>query len=400
MILTGVLVFMALMLRDLNAVAPLITMFFLITYTMINVVVLIEQYLGLVSFRPTFRIPILIPFLGTVGCIFAMFIVNPTFGIIAVAIVLAIYAYLIQRKLKAPFGDVRSGLFEVIAEWAARKVNEINVRSARTWKANILVPTVNAARLQRLFYLIRDLTAPGGLLKIVGLSDDEQTTGKMVTELPRVTKEFKEEGIFSSWTVITASTFGDNLKAGVETFGGTFFKPNTMVLDMPETEAEEDEVEEIISVCRGQDIGVLLIDESKEKQLGLKKKVNVWFNDRGPDWELSMDLGNQDLAVLYGFKLAENWDAELNFLAKVSQSDQKSRAIEFLKQVGESARIEQASHYSVIWDLDQTMTYPSADIHFLPMPESFSFNRLRQITETIDATCIYSLDSGQENALV
>lgn len=33
--------------HDLNALAPLVTMFFLITYGMLNVVVLIEQSLGL-----------------------------------------------------------------------------------------------------------------------------------------------------------------------------------------------------------------------------------------------------------------------------------------------------------------------------------------------------------------
>ena len=48
------MVFLALLLRDLNAIAPLVTLFFLITYAMINVVVIIEQNLGLISFRPLF----------------------------------------------------------------------------------------------------------------------------------------------------------------------------------------------------------------------------------------------------------------------------------------------------------------------------------------------------------
>ena len=51
MLITGGIVFATLLMRDLNAIAPLITMFFLITYAMLNVVVLIEQSLGLVSFR-------------------------------------------------------------------------------------------------------------------------------------------------------------------------------------------------------------------------------------------------------------------------------------------------------------------------------------------------------------
>ncbi|MCO4745872.1 MAG: Na-K-Cl cotransporter, partial [Proteobacteria bacterium] len=57
MMVTGVLTVLCIMVRDLNAIAPLVTMFFLITYCMINVVVLFEDGLGLVSYRPTLRVP-------------------------------------------------------------------------------------------------------------------------------------------------------------------------------------------------------------------------------------------------------------------------------------------------------------------------------------------------------
>ena len=39
-------------------------MFFLITYAVINLVMLIESSLGLVSFRPTLQLPRVVPLLG------------------------------------------------------------------------------------------------------------------------------------------------------------------------------------------------------------------------------------------------------------------------------------------------------------------------------------------------
>ena len=57
MLVTAGIVLGALLLRELNAIAPLITMFFLITYAMVNVIVLVVQRLGLVSFRPLLPIP-------------------------------------------------------------------------------------------------------------------------------------------------------------------------------------------------------------------------------------------------------------------------------------------------------------------------------------------------------
>ena len=77
MIFTGLIVLAALFIRDLNAIAPLITMFFLITYATVNLVVFIEQSLGLISFRPLLRVPRLVPLLGAIGCFVAMFIIAP-----------------------------------------------------------------------------------------------------------------------------------------------------------------------------------------------------------------------------------------------------------------------------------------------------------------------------------
>ena len=120
MLITGGMVFLAMLLRDLNAIAPLVTLFFLITYAMLNVVVIIEQKLGLISFRPIFPVPRWIPWVGLITSIFAMFIINPTLSLISVVVVIAVYGILTQKKLITPFEDVRSGIFISFAERVAK----------------------------------------------------------------------------------------------------------------------------------------------------------------------------------------------------------------------------------------------------------------------------------------
>jgi amino acid transporter len=56
-IFTAVIVELSLILGNLNALAALITMFFLVTYGVINLVVFIQQSMKIISFRPTFKIP-------------------------------------------------------------------------------------------------------------------------------------------------------------------------------------------------------------------------------------------------------------------------------------------------------------------------------------------------------
>ncbi len=150
----------ALALRELNAIAPLITMFFLITYAMLNVVVLIEQRLGQVSFPPLLRIPPSVALTGAVGCSVTMFIINPLFSLLAIVIVVLVYGYLNRRQLNAPYGDVRSGLFRAVAEWGVKKATRVQGTDERSWKPNLLIPVEDATELRGTFLLIHDLASP------------------------------------------------------------------------------------------------------------------------------------------------------------------------------------------------------------------------------------------------
>ena len=397
MLLTGAIVLGALMLRNLNAVAPLITMFFLITYAMINIVVLIEQHLGLVSFRPLFRLPRFVALIGAAGCIFAMFVVNPLFSIISLIIVVVLHALLIRKHLRAPFGDMRSGLFVAVAEWAAKKASDLTASRERSWKANLLVPVEASQQVRDAFEVVRNISYPSGFLKIVGLTGRKDET-TLAEELSDVAEEFHDAGLFASWTVITAATFGENLQAGIETFAGAFFKPNVVLLTMPQDESRASEVKAVLDTCRERQIGVLLLHDYPRQGKNGPTAVNVWFADRGPEWKLEMDLGNQDLALLVGYKLMRNWNIELRLVAEVSEARRKEAAQDFLRLLSQTARIPDASTAAVAGHSDEAA--PSADLHIFPMPDPVDFSQLRQRSRDFKAACIFVLDSGQESALV
>lgn len=85
-------------------------------HCMINVVLLIEGGLGLVSYRPTLQVPRIVP----------------TIGLISVAMTLAVCLSIRQRGVEQGVkGDVRSGIFVAFAEWAAGKVTPEDLDSVR-----------------------------------------------------------------------------------------------------------------------------------------------------------------------------------------------------------------------------------------------------------------------------
>lgn len=397
--LTGVIVFAALMLRDLNAVAPMITLFFLITYSMINVVVLIEQSLGLVSFRPTLRLPRIIPLAGATGCLFAMFIVNPAFSLVAVTVVLLFYGLLVRRSLDAPFGDVRSGLFVAVAEWAAKRVTDLPATQERAWKPNLLVPVVDTRDLRGTFRFLHNVTHPKGTIRLVGVSMNERGTnsGGSIKDLAHA---FRQEGVFATWSTIDSDEFREGLAAGMDTLGGAFFRPNILFLTLPKNEDHAGDLQALIQKASRNELGVLLFADHPQAKLGRRRTINLWIRDRSPEWRLSMDIGNLDLGILVSYKLLRNWQGKINLLTAVEDEGQLEKAETFLRSLTEVARIPDAEIHVGHGDFSTFLAEaPQGDISVFGLPEAVDFDQLKELRDGANSACIFVQDSGQENAL-
>jgi amino acid transporter len=399
MMVTGALIFGSLLVRDLNAIAPLITMFFLVTYAMICAAVLIEQSLDLVSFRPRLKIPLWVSFLGLVGSLLAMFIINPTISLVALVVTLGFYVVLARRQLDAPFEDVRSGMFVALAEWAAKKVTELPTMQERAWKPNLLVPVETSSDLRGSFLTIQDLTHPQGSVKIVGLSPNGQPE-VLDRQIDTLTHSFRDRGIFASATVIDAGGFADGMRAGMQALRGAFFRPNIVFLRMPDSPEREQDYHSIIREADREEVGTLLYAPHPRAALGQRQTINVWIKDRSPDWRLSMQIGNLDLALLTGYKLSENWNARMRVVTAVADADEAEKAQDFLEKLIDLGRFEGAE--AVVGTspfTDYIHEAPQADLNIFGLQPEPDFGTIRQLVEDTDSTCMFVRDSGRESAL-
>lgn len=95
---------------DLNAVAEVISMFFLIAYGMINLSAFVESRSANPSFRPRFRaFHWTLAGAGAGGCLIAMVKINETYALIALAICGLLYFYLKKIDIKTNWGDAKRG---------------------------------------------------------------------------------------------------------------------------------------------------------------------------------------------------------------------------------------------------------------------------------------------------
>jgi len=394
----GTLLFGGLSGNGLNRIAPLMTMFFLITYVVLNVVVLLEQSLELTSFRPMFQIPRLVPLIGLVGSIFAMYLINPTFSLIATVIILMLYEYLTRQQLTAPWSDVRSGMFVTLAEWAAKRVLSLPSGQERAWKPSLLVPVQSSAALRYSYRLLEAITQPNGSLHIVGGYTSGQR--EQIEGLRAYEQAFAKDGIFARVALLETRRFHYTLQTAMEMSTSAFFSPNTLFLPIL-PDSDEEKLQFIVDRTVENQLGVILYIDNPDTALGREQIINVWMREQSPDWQIGLHLPNLDLSLLMAYQLARNWRGQINLITVVADDSQRGNAELYLRQLMDLGRMPSGTKPIVATgSLDAFLERaPQADVNIFGLQTHVNLAFIQRMMTQTESSCIFVRDSGHESAL-
>ncbi|RMF01867.1 MAG: Na-K-Cl cotransporter [Chloroflexi bacterium] len=382
----------------LNTIAPLMTMFFLIVYAVLNGVVLMEQMIGLVSFRPLFRVPVWVPLVGLAGCLGSMFLIAPLFSLVAVIVIVLLYITLSRRQLRAPWSDVRSGLFVTVAEWAAKRVFSMPDSQERAWRPSLLVPVDSPQPLRGSYRFLKAFTYPRGSVHILGMYQDGQK--QQVQELESFENTFANDGIFSRVALVSAPDFVSGLRTGMEVLRMAFFRPNILFLPIrPDT--NESALQQVLRYTKDNKMGVILYAKHPEISLGYEKVINVWIRDQSPEWEVGLRLSNLDLALLLAYKLARNWQGRINLITIVSDPNEVANGEKFLADLTDIGRMPRTTQTFVRAGTftEWLPQMPQADLNIFGLQQKINLQFVNNMVTATDSSCIFVRDSGEESAL-
>ena len=379
---------------SLDAIAPIITSFFIMTYLAINGVVYLEQSLGMISFRPSFRIPHWVALLGVGLCLVGLGLASPFGGVLELGIVVGIYAMLSRRNLETPWETVRSGIAVTLAAWAARKATHIE-RSERAWKPDLLVPVSTIRQAEDMIPLVEALTRRNGSIRWVGLGPREELS----TGLPEVVDKELSAGLQATWTRLQTDNYMEGVGLAMDALRGALFPPNLVVVD--ERKVNDEEVAAYMVHARRLAVGMALWQPHPTQPTAPARSVDVWLSDRSPDWKLELHVANLDLPVLVGFLLSQAWGAELRLVTAVRDPAQVADARRFLLRLVDLARLpaDTQVHVGEGDFLGALARAPAADLHLFGMPPVIAKQRLVDVQEACGGATLWLLDSGRESAL-
>lgn len=303
-LLTMGLALVAVYLGNLNIIAPILTMFFLTTYGVLNAAAGIERILDSPSFRPAFKVHWSLSILGALGCISVMFLINAPATVSAFVFVIIIFIWLQKREMQTAWGDVRKGLWMALIRAGLMRIT-IDTDS-KTWRPNPLVLSGAPTKRWHLIEFANSITHNRGILTIASVLPGENIQPERLRKMEDNIRDYISKRSIQGLTrVVSASNSFEGAKELVKSYGLGALVPNTIILGDSENEEIRDQYCDMIDYFHRLKRNIVIIHDNKDDIYGNRKKIDLWWGGL---------KGNGGLMMILAYLLQSSrpwWDAEV-----------------------------------------------------------------------------------------
>ena len=227
----------------MNAIAPVVTIFFLLAYFAVNLSCLALDLASAPNFRPTFKyFSWHTALLGAVGSIIMCFIVSPAFASIAIGILLGLLAMLHLRDFpRASWGSISQALiFHQVRKYLL--LLDPRKEHVKFWRPQMLLLVANPRSSITLIDVVNDMKK-GGLFIVGHVTTTESSDGSTdvcALEYPHWVTLIDQMKIKAFVDVTSAKSIRDGATHLMRLSGLGGLRPNTVILGFYDDVAPED----------------------------------------------------------------------------------------------------------------------------------------------------------------
>lgn len=321
---------------NLNFVAPIISMFFLNTYGMINLTAGIERLTGNPSFRPQIRIPWPISILGALGCYGAMFLINWVATIIAIVVSFGIFFYLARKAVQRTWGDVWNGWWFTLSRYAL-----LNLKSrawhVKNWRPNLLVFTGQPYNREQLVDVSEWLSMGKGIVTftqlIIGDIHELADRGMRDTAKKHIRKYIRRYRMTAFAEAELVNDFRQGVLTVAQSHGIAGLEPNTIFMGWSRDPSGREREMHLLRDLYELHKSVLFLHFDRDSLFGNHKQIDVWWRGRSRNAELMLLLAH--LISRHRFW----YQAKIRLLQIVDQEKGREQAQTHIQEMLRSVRV-------------------------------------------------------------
>ncbi|MBT8191792.1 MAG: amino acid permease [Acidimicrobiia bacterium] len=329
-------------LGDLNLIAPIVSMFFLISYGLLNYATFYEARAASPSFRPRFRFfDKRLSLLGALLCLATMMAINPVAGGAAAVVMFLIYRYLSTRDHQTRWADsARAHYFQRVREAIGALREEPD--HPRSWRPQILAFSADQVRRRRLLRFATWFEGGSGLTGTVQIivGSGAQKRREVEEAQAQLTAQIRSVGVAVHGRTILAPDAREAMPVIVQSFGFGPVRTNTVLFGWPE-QPSPDRVAGFVQGVRDVarlGVNTVILSSGDEAWAALEgvapsdRRIDVWIEPEGDSSRLA-------LLAAYLFTRTSDWRRATIRAIGEPPADDEEAAVRSLQDRVDSARI-------------------------------------------------------------
>ncbi len=299
-LVTSVIAFVFVALGNVNAVASIITMFFMVTYGSLCLISFLNHFGSSPSYRPSFKSKWYISLTGFVISVWVMFKINALFAILSLVFISGIYLYINHyHQSRKGFASIfANALFQLNKNLQILIQKKQTKKENREWRPSAICISKDSFKRDKAFRLLNWISYKYGfgtyLHHIVGYYS-ASTAVKARNELKRLLDHVDsvENHVYIDTLISPSNTSA--IAQAIQIPGIAGMENNMVIFEYDKQQPSN--LEEIIdnfALVNSGDFDICILGSSN-KEIPFKKGIHIWIN--------SMDTANANLMILLGFIL-------------------------------------------------------------------------------------------------
>ena len=285
-------------LGDINAIAPILTMFNLSTYALLNLSAGLESTMDNPSWRPTFRVKAVFSFLGFSLCTGAMFMISPGWTFAALGCEFLIWWCAKRRAMRARWGDMRTGLYVAISRFAMLKLEGMEP-DLRNWRPDVLAFAGLPLKSPDVVDLAKAISGGRGMVTLASVVPPAAGGAGRENELAAILRAgAAKRGLAALARVHAAEDPWQGMKELVRCYGFGPFVPDTVLLGVPSRENQVAQFSELAMFLADRRRNIVLVRDRIEpptdqaatrRQQGVPR-IDIWWRGRNENGSFMLAL--------------------------------------------------------------------------------------------------------------
>ncbi|MEZ5018542.1 MAG: amino acid permease [Bacteroidales bacterium] len=330
-LVTLIIAFIFVALGNVNAVAEIISMFFLVTYGSLCLISFLNHFGSSPSYRPSFRSRWYLSLTGFLVAVIVMFRINTLYALTAVILIVLIYLYIQhyhknRTGLESLFANT---LFQINRNLQVYLQKSESKRKQKEWRPGVICISKDSFRRERAFRLLNWISYSYGFGTYLHRIDgyySRATSKQAAEELEKLIELYETSHNHVYVDTIISPSYTSAIVQAIQVPGISGMENNMVVFEYDKENPENlGEIIENIRLIKAGNFDICLL-ASASKEMIYRQGIHVWIDFNEPE--------NASLLILLSFIISGHPDWKKSFI-KVFCTCKPGQSADTLRELSE-----------------------------------------------------------------